>query len=226
MPVVTIRGEMGSGAPEIGKITADKLHIDYVDREIIASVASRLKWSKEGIADKEAPPGTILGRIAEALGHSYYPDGAGYAGAYLPIYDIPLNDNQYLAGLKSVIEELTRSQAVVIRGRGSQFILKDMPGALHVLIVAPEDDRIKRIMDSLNMNENAARKEIARSDKSHREFIRRYFQADLENPVNYDVVVNTRGLRLQDSAAIVIKALQYKQKTVERPARSTRKKQT
>ena len=35
MSVVTIRGRLGSGAPEIGKLVADKLHADYVDREII-----------------------------------------------------------------------------------------------------------------------------------------------------------------------------------------------
>ncbi len=43
MSVVTIRGHLGSGAPEIGKQVADRLSIDYVDREIIADVAKQLK---------------------------------------------------------------------------------------------------------------------------------------------------------------------------------------
>jgi hypothetical protein len=76
MSVVTIRGHLGSGAPEIGKKVADRLHIDYIDREIIADVAQRLKWPKEGIAYKEMPPGTLLGRIAEALGHSHLGEAA------------------------------------------------------------------------------------------------------------------------------------------------------
>jgi shikimate kinase len=38
MPVITIRGKMGSGAPEIGRKIASILKIDYIDREIIAEV--------------------------------------------------------------------------------------------------------------------------------------------------------------------------------------------
>lgn len=34
MPVVTIRGRLGSGVPEIGRQVADRLRVDYVDREI------------------------------------------------------------------------------------------------------------------------------------------------------------------------------------------------
>ena len=129
MSVVTIRGDLGSGAREIGKQVADKLSIDYVDREIIADVAVRLKQSKKVIADKEMPPGTLIGRIGEALGraaetYGRNPADLGYSGIYLPTWEIPLSDARYLTGLKSVIEELARTQSIVIQGRGSQFILK------------------------------------------------------------------------------------------------------
>ena len=43
MSIVTIRGQLGSGAPEIGRKIAGRLHTDYVDREIIADVAARLQ---------------------------------------------------------------------------------------------------------------------------------------------------------------------------------------
>ncbi len=211
MPVVTIRGQMGSGAPETGKIIADKLGIDYLDREIIAGVAGKLKWPSQGVASKEAPPGTFLGRIAEALGRSY-PLDVGYSSASLPVYEIPLDDTHYLAGLESVIKELASSQSVVIRGRGSQFILKDWPDALHILLVAREETRLKRMVDSLKIPESDARKELSRSDSSHREFIKRYFKSDLEDPINYDIVINTDILTFEDASAIAIKALQAKQK--------------
>jgi len=55
----------------------------------------------------------------------------------------------------------------VVRGRGSQFILKDYPGALHILVVAPLALRIKRIMESSAIKETEARKEIEHSDSSH-----------------------------------------------------------
>jgi cytidylate kinase len=221
MPVITIRGQMGGGAPEIGKLIADTLHVDYIDRQIISEVAKKLRVSKGGVTEKETPPGSLWERIALALSRGY-PAGSGYAGAMgtfgadLPVYEMPLGDSQYLAGLESVIKGLAESDAVVIRGRGSQFILKAKTDALHVLVVAPEELRIKRIIESLKMQESDAKKEISRSDSSHREFIKRYFQADLEDPVNYDIVVNTAVLEFEDIADIAIKTLHSKQKAAKK----------
>jgi len=81
--VVTIRGQLGSGAPEIGRQVADILHADYVDREIIAEVAARLHRQEREVIAKEMPPSSLLSWIAEALGHSHaFHDG--FTDAYLP----------------------------------------------------------------------------------------------------------------------------------------------
>jgi cytidylate kinase len=215
MSLITIHGQLGSGAPEIGKQVADRLHIDYVDREIIADVAKRLKQSKESMAEKEIPPGTLLGRIAEALGRGFATSGYAdmYAGAYLPAWEMPLSDVSYLTGLETVIKKLSKSQAMVMRGRGSQFILKDYPGSMHIMVVAPLDLRVKRVMKSLKLDEEKAEKEIERFDSSRREFTKRYFQAELEDSVYYDLVINTEHLSFDDSASIVISALPFKDKT-------------
>ena len=212
MAVVTIRGQLGSGAPEVAKHIADRLQADYVDREIIAKVAARLQREEEEVKAKETPPTTLLGRIAEALEHSYA-FGDGVAGAYLSLGEIPLEDTRYLQALESVVKDLVRKQPLVIVGRGSQFILKDYPGALHVLIVAPLQVRMKRLMESRKLDQESARLELERSDKSRREFIRRYFKAEVEDPVHYDVVLNTECLSIQAASSIVVHALPLKAQT-------------
>lgn len=203
MPVITIRGQMGSGAPEIGKLIAEKLGANYIDREIIAEVAHRLRWTKDGVEKKEMPPGTFLSKIADALGHSFTPP-AQYPTVYLPVWEIPLDDNSYLIGLNSVIKELAATQSIIIRGRGSQFILKDYPGAFHVLVVAQFEIRLKRVMESMNIDEDRAKKEIESFDSSRREFIKKYFKADLEDPLNYDLTVNSSHLNYEDVATTII----------------------
>ncbi len=206
MPVITIRGQYGGWSAEIGELIAHKLNIDYVDREIIAGVAERLRRPNTSIEAKEMPPSTLLGRIAEAMAQTAYLGDNIYAGVYSPLYDIPLNDTHYLAGLEYVIKKLAESQSIVIRGRGSQFILKDFPGALHILIVAPIEVRVKRVMESLKMSEEAARKEIARFDDGSHEFVKRYFQANIADPINYDLVVNTNHLSIENATAIIVDA--------------------
>lgn len=209
MPIVTIRGQLGSGAPEVGRLVADRLRVDYVDREIIAEVASRLNRQEKEVVAKEMPPSTLLGRIAEALEHSYA-FGDGMAGAYLPMGQIPLDDTRYLRALETVVKELARSQSLVILGRGSQFILKGDPDTLHVLLVAPLEVRVKRVMQDLNLSPEAAKLEIGRFDSSLRQFIKRYFKTELEDPVFYDLVINTERFSFEAAASIAVDALSLK----------------
>jgi cytidylate kinase len=75
-------------------------------------------------------------------------------------WEIPIDDKLYLQTLKIAINELAKSQAIVIRGRGSQFILKDFPGAIHVLAVAPLDLRVQRVMEKMQMDEEQSKIEI------------------------------------------------------------------
>jgi cytidylate kinase len=206
MPVITIRGQLGSGAPEIGKMIATRLSIDYIDREIIAEVAQKLNYPKQKIEKQEMPPTGLIKRIIDAIEHSYPPtsDNSGHVILYLPPSQIPLDDSDYLSGLESVIKKLAAGNSIVIRGRGSQFILKDYPGAVHILTVASKEMRIKRVMENMKIDEKSARQEIHNFDSSRHEFIKRYFKADLEDPVNYDLVINTDHLSYNAATALVM----------------------
>lgn len=206
MSVVTIRGQLGSGAPEIGRLIADSLHADYVDREIIAKVAEKLRWPDQEIATKEMPPGSLMERIAEALGRSGLTLDKG---PYLPTWEIPLADTLYLSGLESVITELAKNQPIVIQGRGSQYILKGYPESLHILTIAPVELRVKRVMVKLQLDQESAEKEISRTDNSRREFIKRYFGADQEDPIHYDLVINTEHLTFENAASIAVHAVPF-----------------
>jgi cytidylate kinase len=187
----------------------DKLRADYVDREIIAEVAARLHRKEPEVIAKEMPPGSFLGRIAEALGKSYA-WGDGMSGAYLPVGEIPLDNTRYLQALEAIVRELVRSQPLVILGRGSQFILKGYPGVLHVLAVAPIEVRVERVMRDRGLDQEAAKLEILRYDNSLREFFKRYFKAEPEDPVHYDLVINTGRFSFQAAATIVVDALSFK----------------
>ncbi len=207
--VVTIRGKLGSGASEVGRKVAELLHFDYIDREIIAEVAARLNLQEHEVLAKEMPPARLQERIAEALARGYS-IGDGIQGAYLPMWQIPTDDNKYLEALTGFIRDLAKGQSVVIYGRGSQYILKDCPHALHVSTIAPQKLRIKRVMGDLNLSEDKAKQEINRFDGSAREFIRRFFSADMEDPTCYDLVVNTERVTYEDAAATIAAALNLK----------------
>jgi hypothetical protein len=186
---------------------ARTLNIDYVDRQIIAGVAERLCRPSVSIMEKEMPPSTLLGRIAEAMAQTAGWGEGVSACIFSPLCDIPLNDKHYLSGLEYVIRELAQSQSLVIRGRGSQFILKDFPGAFHVLIVAPLEERVKRVMESMGIGDEEARQEIAHFDEGSGEFVKRYFRANITDPIHYDMVLNTKRLGIEEAASLIVDAL-------------------
>ena len=80
MPVITINGQMGSGAPEIGAQIAQLLKIDYVDRMIIARAANRLGATVEAVAEREQKPLTRTDRIARFLQGALERSAAAGAG--------------------------------------------------------------------------------------------------------------------------------------------------
>ena len=102
---------------------------------------------------------------------------------------------------------------IVIRGRGSQFILKDFPGVCHIFVVAPMDMRIKHVMESLKLDEGKAKKEIEQADSSRREFTKRYFHANVEDPLHYDLVINTEHITFENASSIVINSVSPEIKT-------------
>jgi cytidylate kinase len=215
--IITIRGQLGSGAPEIAKLVAGTLGYQYVDREIITRVAFRIQFSEEGIARKEMPAANLSGRIVEAI-NSAYPPNISREPTHEPGWEFPLSDKDYLETLEEVLLALARNGSIVIRGRGSQFILKDFPDSLHILTVAPLDLRIRRISESSGKNNEMARKEISLFDSSRREFIKRYFKANLEDPVNYDLVLNTGRIYYEKAADLIVSVLSSKIKNPPIPS--------
>ena len=187
-------------------MVADKLQIDYIDREIIAKVAERLNLDEEEIIEKETPPTGLQSRIAEALARGFTV-GDGIQGVYLPMWQIPLDNTRYLEALTSFITELAQGHTAVIFGRGSQYILKNHPRSLHISTVAPLHLRIQRVMESLKVTEIMAKQEIAHYDGSAREFIKRYFGAEMEDATHYDLTINTERYSFSEAASLIVEAL-------------------
>ena len=69
-------------------------------------------------------------------------------------------------------------------------------------------------MQDLKLGQETAKQEIARVDNSNRQFVRRYFKTEVEDPVNYDLVINTKSLSFHAAASIVVDALSFKDGTL------------
>jgi cytidylate kinase len=202
MFVITIRGLWESGSLEIGKLVAEKLHVECLDSEIVTEIAGRLGWKDQEVGNKEKPLSSFFNRIMDAMEGTY-----GYELEGTSQYDKEMAKNgyRYLNTLERVIKEQVRNRSVVIHGHGSEFILKEYPQAFHVLMITPLEVQIERVMKEANLSRENAKKEIARHDSYNREFIKKYFKADVCDLRNYDLIINTKRISLESAAMLIIK---------------------
>ncbi|HUW96064.1 MAG TPA: cytidylate kinase-like family protein [Anaerolineae bacterium] len=107
-----------------------------------------------------------------------------------------------------VIRNLAREGNVVIAGRGGQVLLQDMPRALHVQVVAPFDHRVAVLARREGIAPEEASRIVGASDRTRRDYLRKYHRVDWLDPTLYDLVINTRKIPASLAAAMIVDAYQ------------------
>ena len=227
MTVITINGQRGSGAREVGAEVAKQLQYDYVDRLILAEAARHLGATIEAVEDKwqRSPSlGERLSRFLERLMERSATAGAGgdpYFGPGLGVLlgqDYPdavaepinnadqLEDEHFLEATQNVIVNLADAGNVVIIGRAGNHILKNRPDALHVGLISTLESRIEVVAKREGLSIDEARRFTEETEKARVEYFRKFFKSSASEPADYDLVLNTHLLDQETAAGIIIKA--------------------
>jgi cytidylate kinase len=232
MPIVTMSGTIGSGPREVGRLAAEILGIDYVDRQIMVDAARRLGVSAEALAERDErctgfrerlanmlrtflersatagleDPLVASGGLEVLLGRSYAEMGAEVGSSTQE-----LDDTVYMEAVSAIISELGQKGDIVIVGRGSQVILKELPTALHVLTHAPLELCARRIVERDKLTPEEASKAVHESDSGRAAFHRKFFKVDVNDPRLYGLVIDTSRIPYAAAAEIVAVAARAKQ---------------
>jgi len=84
---------------------------------------------------------------------------------------------------------------VVMVGRASNIITAKMPGGVHVRLIGPFDRRLQHIEEYYRMDEKKALAFIHTEDQNRKDYVKKYFGRDIEDPLLYDLVINTGKLK-------------------------------
>ncbi len=85
-------------------------------------------------------------------------------------------------------------------------MLGPQQGTLHVHLVAPVEDRAGRIAARDRISPDEARRRIAESDEGRRRYVWGAGQRDWDDPILYDLIVNTHRLALDAAAGLIVEA--------------------
>jgi cytidylate kinase len=189
VPVITVSMEPGSGGSLVAQQVADRFSFDYFHRGIIEGIAKSAKIRATVIETLEKDR---LSGIEDFIA-SLYKDQYLYPGIYME-------------HLLKVVSTIGKHGRAVIVGRGANFILPP-DERFSVRVVAPLEIRIQNVASAYNVPVEKARKRVIGRESRRRAFIRQSFNADISDPKNYDLTINTGRMRIESAVEAVIAAV-------------------
>jgi len=221
-------GNIASGAREVGQGAARLVGVDFVDQQLMVQAAQRCGVPVGTVAEHDERRGSFKERFSgllrtfiERSAASGADPLAGATGLEVILSrsyaemageqeEPQLSDQLYLKTMTLIIQELAARGDVVLLGRGSQMILKDMPTALHVLCLAPRELRAYRLAERDGIGMEDATRRTAESDRARCAFFRKFWKVDVENPKLYDLSIDTSRLSYEIAADLVASAARAK----------------
>lgn len=180
--IITIARQHGSGGKQIGKLVAKQLHIPFYYKEVMALAAHESGLDAEFISDinKNSP---------DVLRDLYLSTGAV---------------RQAIAAQKKIIHKIADTGSCVIVGRAADYVLRDYPNVVRVFIHAPEEYRIKRIMDVYGDTAAEARRNIRHADKARGAYYRHVSGKRWGDGTNYELVLDS-SLGLEKTVETIVR---------------------
>lgn len=196
--VVTVSRKMGSGGTFVGYEVAKALGFSYVDREILRQAASLLNRDTASLENYE---GKSSGFIQNML--RTYALGAPEV-AYVP-KELPVYDRDLFVLESKIINDIVDKHNAVIMGRGGFHLLKDRPETVHLLIYAPRDYRVERVMKAESIADlREAQARVEESDRRRARFIRDMVGTEWTDAQNYNLCIDSSIVGVSESVQIVI----------------------
>jgi cytidylate kinase len=105
------------------------------------------------------------------------------------------------------ILKLARVGNVILIGRGAHIVTRGVPHMLHVRIIAPLDERIRRASEHLQISHAEAVKRLRQDDAARDAYVRSHFDEGLDRPLAYHLTLNSGQLSVPKAASILYAAL-------------------
>lgn len=189
VPVVTLSREPGSGGRIVAQNIAARLGFEVFHQEVLHEMAQRAEVSKRLLATLDERGLSILEDWISSL-----------------VYDRHLWPDQYLKHLMNVIGTIGKHGRAVVIGRGANFILPPEQ-RFRVRITAPQMLRIENVARDFNLSMDEAKRRVIKTESDRKAFIRKYFNAEIADPTNYDLVMNTETLTVDNAVDVIGAAL-------------------
>lgn len=209
MAVITMSRQIGSGWEGIADRVAEELGLRMFDKQLMMRVAAEAGIHEAEIVDYSDDEYRARGfferlfsrqrTVAEVTTRTRGSLGEEQTSTLV------LDEARAIDLIRATMAAAYERGSVLIIGRGSQAILEDKADVLHVRVVAPMEDRVRRLQEQENLTAPQARRLAMERDRAMEEYLRTFHNMDPADITMYDLVVNT-GTLGEDRATELIMA--------------------
>src|SRR5262245_48320657 len=169
MAIVTISQQVGTGGAEIGLALAERLGYCFVDHERFLERTQRYGLDAHRLWHLEEEPPSLFERFDHET-------------------------RRYISVIQTVLFEIAAEDRAVVVGRGGQWLLRDVPHAVRLRVMAPTAFRVDELTSALSshggerMSAQLAGQLVHRDDTQKLKRMRYLFNVDLNDPALYHLV--------------------------------------
>ncbi len=191
LPVITISREFGARGAAVARILEKRLGFKVWDKEILEVISEKLGSDVDYMKSldektQNAVEDTIFG--------------------FLNRKSTNLNYSIYLVRALQAIQKYGNA---IIVGRGGNFVCRNKK-TFNVRLVAPLALRVDRIADIQDISKEEARVVIKTKDEERARFTQHNFNKSIDSAIEYDMIVNSGSMSLDDVADLIIEGYQKK----------------
>ena len=192
-PFVTISRESGSGGSSLAHLLAKKFNGLAAEGEtwdvFAGNVITRMLQTNH-LPDNLARflPEDRVPEINASIGE--------LVGLHPSLWDLMQKTNE-------TMRQLATGGHVILVGRGANFATAGIGRGVHVRLIAPPEHRAAYFAQLYHITHAAALAHIAKCDAARRRYVSANFNADVDHPAAYDLVINTAHVPLADAVELV-----------------------
>ncbi len=199
--IITIGRQFGSNGRNIGRAVAEKLGVNFYDKELLKMAAEKSGVCEELLQNLDEKPNKsfLYSVVMDPYAFAYSYNNSGY--------NMNISQQAFQATFDT-IKSIADRESCVIVGRCSDYILRDNPNLFSVFIYAPLETRIKTVMERFpDLSENKAKDQINKEDKARASYYNYYSSKKWGRMESYHLCIDSSRLSVDDAAEVIIRAL-------------------
>ena len=178
MSIITIsKGSYSRGA-EIAEIVAQKLSYQCLDRDVLIEASKEFNIPEVKLIQTLEDPPSFFERFSKTK-------------------------KIYIDYIQAALVNSLRADNIVYHGLAGHFFVKEIPHVLKVRIIADLEYRITFVMQRDKLSRDKALDFLNKIDNSRREWGQHLYGLNLEDPIHYDIVINTESMSSEVAANVI-----------------------